>query len=192
MQEATHVWQYQNNGTRYITCSLYHQAAAAIETGTRNAAYYNDQLNQRSNFGDYPAEQQAQIVEDFYSLTDLHSGPHASLPAWVIQRRPDMPHYEPLMRQVRSARPRSQAQIYSDALIQPPRQNLFPPPNRSVAPFPADHAVSAGGFLRARAVRVAATPLGCRDRNSHRHGVKLRDQGDWRWYSATGIPKAIP
>lgn len=128
VHEAAHVWQYQNHGTRYITCSLYHQGAAGVATGTRNAAYFNYQLDERRSFSDYPAEQQAQIVEDYYSLTYLYAGPRAALPEWVVQRRRDMAHYERLMRQVRSARPRSQQQIYSDALIQPPRQDLFPPP----------------------------------------------------------------
>jgi len=128
VHEAAHVWQYQTRGTGYITCSVFHQIEAAIATGTRNAAYYNYQLDEHRSFSDYPAEQQAQIVEDYYSLTYLYAGPRASLPTWVTQRRPSMPHYERLMRQVRSARPRSQQQIYTDSLMQPPRQDLFPPP----------------------------------------------------------------
>ena len=129
VHEVAHVWQYQNRGTRYITCSLYHQAAAGVSTGTRNAAYYNYQLNDHTAFDDYPAEQQAQIIQDYYALAHIYVGARATVPDWVTQRRPAIAHYERLMRSVRSARPRSQAQIYSDSLIQPPRQDLFPPPD---------------------------------------------------------------
>lgn len=128
VHETAHVWQYQNHGTRYITCSVYHQIEASVTAGDRNAAYYNYQLNESRSFSEYPAEQQAQIVQDYYSLTHLYNGPGAA-PTWVAQRRPDLPHYERLMRQVRSARPRTQVQIYSESLMQPVRPNLFPPPD---------------------------------------------------------------
>lgn len=128
VHEAMHVWQYQTKGTRYISCSIYHQIEAAAETGTRNAAYYGYQLDDQRSIDDYPAEQQAQIVEDYYSLNYRYAGPRVSVPTWVTQRRPDMAKYERLMRQVRAATPRTQEQIYSDSLIQPPRQDLFPPP----------------------------------------------------------------
>ena len=128
IHEAMHVWQYQTQGTRYISCSIVHQVAAQIETGTRNGAYYGYTLDARRSISDYPAEQQAQIVEDYYSLTYRFAGPRAHLPRWVQQRRGDMAHYERLMRQVRAAVPRTQEQIYSDSLMQPPRPDLFPEP----------------------------------------------------------------
>lgn len=129
VHECTHVWQYQTQGTRYITCSIAHQAQAASSTGTRNAAYFNYQLNERSNFSDFPAEEQAQIVQDYYDMQYRYVGPRAAAPpSWVRQRQGAMDHYVRMIRQLRSARPRPQEQIYSDALIQPPRQGLVPPP----------------------------------------------------------------
>ena len=129
VHEAAHVWQYQTRGTRYISCSVFHQVAAHVETGDRNAAYYGYQLADDRTIDDYPAEQQAQIIEDYYSLAYRYAGPRVWVPTWMTQRREEMPHYERLMKQVRAARPRSQEQIYSDALMQPPRQDLFPPPS---------------------------------------------------------------
>jgi len=129
VHEAMHVWQYQTRGTRYISCSVFHQIAAQATAGTRNAAYYNYTLDATRSLDDYPAEEQAQIVEDYYSLTHRYAGPRVSVPTWVTQRRGDMAHYERLLRSVRAATPRTQEQIYSDALMQPPRQDLFPPPS---------------------------------------------------------------
>lgn len=129
IHEAAHVWQYQTRGTRYITCSVYHQIEAHVETGTRNAAYYGYQLAADRSIDDYPAEQQAQIIEDYYSITYRYAGPRKHVPTWVTQRRAEMEHYERLIKQVRSARPRSQEQIYSDSIMQPPRPDLFPPPS---------------------------------------------------------------
>ena len=95
VHECTHVWQYQTQGTRYITCSLAHQAAAAASAGTRNAAYFNYQLNERSRFGNFPAEEQAQIVQDYYDMQYRYSGPRAAAPpSWVRQRRLGMRHYD--------------------------------------------------------------------------------------------------
>lgn len=128
IHELMHVWQYQTQGTRYITCSIAHQIDAAVSTGTRNAAYFNYQLNERSSIYDYPAEQQAQIVQDYYDLTMRYAGPRRAVPAWVSQRSGAIAHYERLIGQVRSARPRPQQQIYSDALMQPPRHGPAVPP----------------------------------------------------------------
>lgn len=129
VHECTHVWQYQTQGTRYITCSIAHQVAAATSTGTRNAAYFNYQLSERSRFADFPAEEQAQIVQDYYDMQYRYAGPRAAAPpSWVRQRQGSMRHYIRMIRELRAARPRRQEQIYSDALMQAPRQDLVPPP----------------------------------------------------------------
>jgi hypothetical protein len=67
IHELTHVWQYQNGGTSYISLSLSSQILATIRTGSRNAAYdYN--LTPESSFFDFLPEQQGLIVENYYSM----------------------------------------------------------------------------------------------------------------------------
>lgn len=123
VHETAHVWQYQTQGTRYISCSIYHQIEGAVRTGTRRAAYYNYQFNARRSISDYPAEQQAQIIQDYYQLTVRYAN-STNPPEWVVQRREDLPHYERLIRQVRSYQPRSQTQIYTDSLMTDPADRL--------------------------------------------------------------------
>ncbi|MEM9430149.1 MAG: DUF4157 domain-containing protein [Pseudomonadota bacterium] len=129
VHETMHVWQYQNRGTRYISCSVYHQLEAQVTVKSRNAAYYNYKLSDAQSFGDYPAEEQAQIVEDYYMLTKLfHVGSPYIIPEWVKQRRPDLHHYERHMKDVRAAKPRSQVEIYSSGLMNQPRPHMPEPP----------------------------------------------------------------
>lgn len=131
--ECTHVWQYQTQGTRYITCSIGHQVDAALSTGSRNAAYFNYQLSARSRFSDFPAEEQAQIVQDYYDMQYRYVGPRAAAPpSWVRQRQGDMQHYVRLIGELCAARPRGQVQIYTDALMQPLQQSLNPPTDPSL------------------------------------------------------------
>ena len=116
IHEAGHVWQYQTTGTRYITCSAYNQIRAHVKTGNRNAAYFNYTLDNRRSIGDYAAEEQATIIEDFYQLTVRYKD-QKIVPDWVKMRRPDLPKYERLIKQVRSYRPKTQTQVYTDSLM---------------------------------------------------------------------------
>src|SRR5262245_21940539 len=70
IHELTHIWQYQTKGTAYISDSLLHQAVAAIGSGDRNAAY-TYRVEPGKSIHAYTAEQQAMIVEDYYSNPSL-------------------------------------------------------------------------------------------------------------------------
>jgi hypothetical protein len=129
VHETGHVWQYQTKGTRYITCALVHQAGAAIATGSRNAAYMAYTLDDKRSIHDYPAEEQAMIIEDYYNLGFRYVGPRADLPSWVGQRMPDFDKYKRLVEEVRRSRPKAQTEIYTDSLMQQPRQDILPPPS---------------------------------------------------------------
>jgi len=119
VHEMTHVWQYQTRGTDYITDSVYHNASGQIATGDRNVAYMNYRLSAGSNLSDFTAEEQATIVGDYYELTRIYQN-DASPPDWVRLRCPDLPIYERLIQQVRSATPRSETRIYGDSLMNQP------------------------------------------------------------------------
>ena len=125
VHEFGHIWQYQTQGTGYITDSVYHNASGQIATGNRNVAYMNYQLRDSSSFFDFTAEEQATIIGDYYEITRIYAGV-AKPPAWVTLRSPDMPHYERMMRQVRAAKPRSDTKIYSDSLMFQPNNNRLP------------------------------------------------------------------
>jgi hypothetical protein len=100
IHELTHVWQYQTQGTRYISSSACAQLIAAIASGDRNAAY-EYRPGQRSIY-DYPAEQQAHIVEDYFKNPGLASDEN----------------YQRYIRQVRTARPVMTAQErYNEAMF---------------------------------------------------------------------------
>lgn len=88
VHELTHIWQYQNLGSGYISDSLWHQAAAAITTGSRDGAY-NARVEAGRRFTDYSAEHQATIVER-WATSDTY--------------RND-PNYQALIDEVRRARP---------------------------------------------------------------------------------------
>lgn len=88
VHEMTHIWQYQTRGNSYISDSLVHQTAAIISGGDRNAAY-NYTIVPGQAFSKYTAEQQAMIVEDFYSKSSLRNNTD----------------YKRLIEEVKSARP---------------------------------------------------------------------------------------
>jgi hypothetical protein len=126
IHEAGHVWQYQTQGTRYITCAVYHQVEAHVKTGTRNAAYMNYKLDSKSKISDYPAEEQAQIIEDYYDITVRYKG-STTPPDWVKLRQKSLADYERLIAEVRKYRPKAQQQIYNDSLMQDPGGRYLPP-----------------------------------------------------------------
>ena len=68
IHELTHVWQYQHGGGAYISDSLCEQVAGWAATGSRNAAYdLTGVVHAGKRFSEYTAEQQAMIVETYYS-----------------------------------------------------------------------------------------------------------------------------
>ena len=105
VHEFMHIWQYQTQGTRYISDSVYHNVRGYLGTGTRNVAYMNYQLRADSKISDFSAEEQATIVGDYFEITRIYGGA-TNAPPWIVLRSPDLPIYERLMEQVRSARPR--------------------------------------------------------------------------------------
>lgn len=102
VHEAMHLWQYQHNGTGYISDSVFHNARSLWRTGRRDLAYLNYQLSPESRLEDFTSEQQATIVADFFQLTHVFADPSLA-PSWVISRRPALPIYQRLMREVRDA-----------------------------------------------------------------------------------------
>jgi len=130
VHECAHVWQYQTRGTSYITDSVYHNASGQIATGDRNVAYMNYQLNANSSISDFTAEEQATIVGDYYELTRIYQNA-SSPPRWVTLRSPDLPHYERLIRHVRSARPLTDSAVYQRSLMNQPQPGFdFDSPGR--------------------------------------------------------------
>lgn len=68
IHELTHIWQFQHGGAAYISNSLCAQVAAWASTGDRNGAYDLTGVVQAGRqFSEYTAEQQAMIVETYYS-----------------------------------------------------------------------------------------------------------------------------
>jgi hypothetical protein len=68
IHELTHVWQFQHGGAAYISDSLCAQVGAWASTGSRNAAYdLTGVVQAGKRFSEYTAEQQATIVETYYS-----------------------------------------------------------------------------------------------------------------------------
>lgn len=125
VHETTHVWQYQTQGTSYITDSIYHQLRAKRAMGTRDGAYFNYQLSKGRSFSDYSAEEQAQLVEDYYDITVLYAKT-TSVPRWVSERKQDLALYEALIEQLRSAIPMPDSAIYDRNLMDLPLSDQFP------------------------------------------------------------------
>ncbi len=116
VHEFAHIWQYQTQGTAYISDSVYHNASGQVATGDRNVAYMNYQLKSGSNITEFSAEEQATIVGDYYEITRIY-GEDKNPPAWVGVRSPDLPIYETLIKHVRRGGSRSLTKIYSDSLM---------------------------------------------------------------------------
>jgi hypothetical protein len=119
IHELTHVWQYQTQGTRYISMSACSQLRAAIASGDRNAAY--SYTPGERHITDYGAEQQASIVEDWFKRPDLRTDQN----------------YMRYIAQVRSARPTMTAQErYNEAMFGDTGRgpSRLPPPPSGLEP----------------------------------------------------------
>jgi hypothetical protein len=107
VHEMTHVWQYQTQGTRYISDSVLHQL-------TTDA--YAVKLVPGQSFRDYTAEQQAMIVQHYYEKYPV---------GWNVD--PDVVR---MIGEVRCARPLSASQIQQETWFGPNRnmlENTVPP-----------------------------------------------------------------
>lgn len=98
VHEAAHVWQFQTQGTAYVSDSAFHQGMALLKTGSRSAAYEVEIVPGQSIYG-YTAEQQAMIVEYAYGS-----------PAWR-----ENPEVARMMEEVRAARPLPWEAIVAEA-----------------------------------------------------------------------------
>ena len=110
VHELTHIWQYQNMGTGYISNSVCHQVAATFSSGSRNAAY-----NPAVVAG------QAVIVERWYAVASYRADAN----------------YQTLVDEVRRARPLAEnvrrTLFLEEAAFGPGmnQQRLFPPESQS-------------------------------------------------------------
>ncbi len=114
IHELTHVWQYQHGGAAYISDSLCAQVGAWARTGDRNAAYDLTGVVQEGNrFSEYSAEQQAMIVETYFSESARNMPIHA--------------YYHALLDEVRAQHPvpaaTRQRLIYEEGLYGPAPRN---------------------------------------------------------------------
>jgi len=125
IHELTHVWQYQHGGGAYISDSLCRQVAAWASTGSRNAAYeLTGVVHEGKRFSDYTAEQQATIVETYYTDPAMRADPvYQALIDEVRQRAPAPPATRQLL-------------IYEEGLLGPTNDRLRDqlPDDRRLAP----------------------------------------------------------
>jgi Domain of unknown function (DUF4157) len=130
IHELTHVWQYQHNGTDYISVSLQAQITAAIKTGNRNNAY-DYKAEDAKTFFDYSPEQQGFIVENYFAMQrDLGKLAAGKQPQYesnhmasngfpkkltATERQAEinteMPIHEKYVQQMRNALPKTQTEI---------------------------------------------------------------------------------
>ena len=127
IHELTHVWQYQHGGAAYISDSLCAQVAAWASSGSRNTAYdLTGVVQAGKRFSEYTAEQQAMIVETYFSDPAVQSDAV----------------YQALLDEVRRQQPvpaaTRQRLIYEEGLYGPaPRTDYLPslPDDRSLPPI---------------------------------------------------------
>jgi hypothetical protein len=90
IHELTHVWQGTNDGLTgwgYKLNSLMHQGYHMARGHGRNAAYtYDATLLGVIPWGSFPAEEQAQIVEDWFTSGEQPTHPAYRYIYWCIRR----------------------------------------------------------------------------------------------------------
>lgn len=161
IHEMTHVWQYQQGGTSYLSVSLATQIVAQAAHGNRNFAYAYT-IAPRSSFFDFTPEQQALIVENYFAMlrdrtaipadqaagrTVTYNSNHFDASGFPSQLSGadrlaeiarELPDHERLIHQMQAALPRSQADIMmirASDVMQIPNQALAPvPPERQLTP----------------------------------------------------------
>ena len=106
IHELAHVWQYQTKGSGYISDSAFHQVAGML-AGSRHLAG-NYTLEAGKSIHSYHAEQQAVIIDNYFTYPWLQSDP-------IMQK---------LISEVRASRPLIGGQVVFEetAAGLPPRQ----------------------------------------------------------------------
>ncbi len=141
VHEATHVWQYQQGGTAYISQSLAAQLAAKITLGSRNFAY-SYTIAGRQSFFDFDPEQQGALVENYYAMVrdlplaqvdvtagrrgyyySVHRGADGfpillSAADRLVEIARELPLHEKFVRQLQTAVPRAEADLLSERATQ--------------------------------------------------------------------------
>jgi hypothetical protein len=103
IHEMTHVWQYQHEGTSYLSYSVDAQAAAGIRTwGRSREGAYDYKPDSAKTFFDFPPEQQGMIVEDYYVMLRRGQAPPPIYETYLSQMRSAMPEPEPRLLMQRS------------------------------------------------------------------------------------------
>ena len=131
IHELTHVWQYQQGGTAYMSASIQAQIGATLTSGSRNFAYEYD-IAEHSSFFDFGPEQQGLIVENYFGMVrdqtapssqnqfySNHIDPQGSFKQLARAERmseitSELPSHELFIRQVQNTRPRSETQIMNN------------------------------------------------------------------------------
>lgn len=154
IHELTHVWQYQHHGTSYISVSLGRQISAAVSRGSRNFAY-DYQIRAGQSFFDFAPEQQAFIVENYFSMlrdraaiarartggpTRTYRSNHLGSDGFkrvlsAADRQSEitreLPLHQLLISQMQQALPRSEVDLLNQRamdVIRMPGEELFPVP----------------------------------------------------------------
>jgi len=154
IHELTHVWQYQHDGTDYISESLHTQIIGHLRTGNRNAAY--DYVADASrSFFDFTPEQQAFIVENHFTMlrdqgllgggtqTEFrsnHLGRNGFRTVMTIAQRQaeiaaELPIHRTYVEQMQRAFPRTESQLLirqGEDLMRMPLDDLVPEERRTV------------------------------------------------------------
>jgi hypothetical protein len=89
VHELTHVWQATNDGITgwgYKLNSLLHQGYHELRGHGRNAAYdYDRNLLGKDSWNDFSTEEQAQIVEDWFTRGESPTDPAFRYIHWCIR-----------------------------------------------------------------------------------------------------------
>jgi hypothetical protein len=146
IHEMTHVWQYQHQGTSYLSISLVDQISAMITASNRNFAY-DYRIDSVRSFFDLSPEQQGFLVENYFGMLRDQANPcndrtcrsnHLRsdgfrLPITWADRSTEinreLPLHEPVIRQMRTALPRSQSDLLNlraSEVMGQPFQELVP------------------------------------------------------------------
>lgn len=158
IHELTHVWQYQHGGTSYLSHSVQTQIAAA-RRGNRNFAYAYE-LAPGTSFFDFTPEQQASIVENYFSMVrdqvqisragvsggiynSNHQGPDGfPTPLNAAQRTAEinreLPVHQHAIAQLRAALPQTERAIMllrASEIIRIPGGGTFPDPAHDLSPI---------------------------------------------------------
>jgi len=115
MHEITHIWQYQHGGTGYISEAILSYIPYYITEGRREGVY-SYKIIPGQSFFEYPVEHQAQIVTDYFwaSIRLARVDENRDIPENIKEYQDIVDSRAPLIEQLRSAIPRTEAQQVED------------------------------------------------------------------------------